>query len=99
MALAGKMAAARVPTPGVFDYRVYALCSDGDLMEGIAYEAMSLAGHLGLDNLILIYDDNRITIDGSTRPVVRRGRAGVLVPSASTCRRSTGTMGPPLVRR
>lgn len=66
MALAGKMAAARVPTPGVFDYRVYALCSDGDLMEGIAYEAMSLAGHLGLDNLILIYDDNRITIDGST---------------------------------
>jgi len=66
MALAGKMAAARVPTPGVFDYRVYALCSDGDLMEGISYEAMSLAGHLGLDNLVLIYDDNRITIDGST---------------------------------
>ena len=66
MALAAKMAGGRVATPGVFDYRIYALCSDGDLMEGVAYEAMSLAGHLGLDNLILIWDDNRVTIDGST---------------------------------
>ena len=50
----------------LFDYNVYALCSDGDLMEGIACEAASLAGHLKLDNLCWIYDDNNITIEGST---------------------------------
>lgn len=68
LALASKMMAARVNTPGsaLIDYRVFALCSDGDLMEGVASEAASLAGHLGLDNLVLIYDDNKITIDGST---------------------------------
>ena len=46
--------------------RVFGLCSDGDLMEGVSSEASSLAGHLGLDNLIFFYDDNKITIDGST---------------------------------
>jgi transketolase len=68
LALAGKMAAARVNAPGseLIDYRVFALCSDGDMMEGVAGEASSIAGHLGLDNLILIYDDNHITIDGKT---------------------------------
>jgi transketolase len=50
----------------VCDHRIYALCSDGDLMEGVACEAASLAGHLGLGRLIYIYDDNRITIDGPT---------------------------------
>lgn len=66
MALAGKMAQARFKDPTIFDYKVYALCSDGDLMEGISSEAASLAGHLRLDNLVFIYDDNGITIDGST---------------------------------
>jgi transketolase len=51
---------------GLFDYRIYALCSDGDLMEGVASEAASLAGHLRLGNLIYLYLDNRITIEGGT---------------------------------
>jgi transketolase len=68
MALASKMLAERLntPTETLFDYRVYVICSDGDVMEGVAFESASLAGHLGLDNLVVIYDDNKITIDGST---------------------------------
>jgi transketolase len=50
----------------LFDYRIYALCSDGDLMEGVAAEAASLAGHLRLGNLIYLYLDNHITIEGNT---------------------------------
>jgi transketolase len=50
----------------VCDHRVFAICSDGDLMEGVSAEAASLAGHLGLGRLVYVYDDNRITIDGST---------------------------------
>ncbi|MGC4088497.1 MAG: transketolase [Polyangiaceae bacterium] len=68
LAVAAKLAAARVNESGseLIDYRVFCLASDGDLMEGVASEASSIAGHLGLDNLIVIYDDNKITIDGST---------------------------------
>lgn len=67
-ALEGKMLAARFNRDGfqLFDYNVYTLMGDGCTMEGVSYEAASVAGHLGLDNLIAIYDSNDITIDGST---------------------------------
>jgi len=69
MAIAEKWLAARYNRPGfdIFDYRIYAVCGDGCLMEGVASEAASLAGHLGLDNLCWVYDNNHITIEGSTR--------------------------------
>ncbi|MGE0534570.1 MAG: transketolase [Pirellulales bacterium] len=68
MAIAQRWLAANFNRPGyeLWDYRVWALCSDGDLMEGISHEAASLAGHLKLSNLCWIYDDNRITIEGKT---------------------------------
>jgi transketolase len=68
MALAAKWLAARYNRPGfeLFENKVYVLCSDGDLMEGISNEAASLAGHLKLNNLLWIYDDNSITIEGET---------------------------------
>ncbi len=68
MAVAQKYLAAHFNRPGysIVDYKIYALVSDGDLMEGVASEAASLAGHLGLDNLVYIYDSNHITIEGST---------------------------------
>lgn len=68
MAMGSKWIAATYNRPGfeLFDYNVYALCGDGDLMEGVSYEAASLAGHLKLSNLCWIYDDNKITIEGET---------------------------------
>ena len=50
--------------PEVMDHRVFAICSDGDLMEGVASEAASLAGHLGLDRIVYLYDDNSVSLDG-----------------------------------
>ena len=67
-AMASKFMGAQVnsDTADVIDHNVYCLCGDGDLEEGVSYEACSIAGHNKLDNLILIYDSNRITIEGST---------------------------------
>ncbi|MGN6180325.1 MAG: transketolase [Mucilaginibacter sp.] len=67
-AIGQKALAARYNKPGydIFDYHVYAICSDGDLMEGVASEAASMAGHLELGNIIYLYDDNHISIEGST---------------------------------
>jgi transketolase len=69
MGIAEKWLANRYNRPGfeIFDYNVYAVCGDGCMMEGVASEAASLAGHLGLDNLCWIYDNNHITIEGKTR--------------------------------
>ncbi|GAG69086.1 unnamed protein product, partial [marine sediment metagenome] len=60
---------------GIIDYKVYVIASDGDLEEGVASEASSLAGHLGLDNLIVVYDDNHISIDGNTDLAFTEDRA------------------------
>jgi len=67
-AIGQKYLAARYNKPGfnLFDYKIYAVVSDGDLMEGVASEAASLAGHLELGNIIYIYDDNHISIEGDT---------------------------------
>ncbi len=67
-AIAQKYLAARYNRPGfdLFDYNIFAICSDGDLMEGISSEAASLAGHLKLGNIIYLYDDNHISIEGET---------------------------------
>ena len=69
MAIAEKWLASHYnkPTFKIFDYSIYAVCGDGCLMEGVGSEAASLAGHLALDNLCWIYDNNRITIEGSTQ--------------------------------
>ena len=68
MAMAERWLAERFNRPGhtLFDYRVYSICSDGDLMEGVSGEAASIAGHLKLSNLCWIYDDNHVSIEGPT---------------------------------
>ena len=68
MAIAQQSLAARYNKPGfnLFDYHIYAICSDGDIMEGVASEAASLAGYLQLGQLIYLYDNNHITIEGET---------------------------------
>jgi transketolase len=69
MAIGQKWLASRYNRPGfdIFDYHIYAVCGDGCMMEGVSAEAASLAGHLGLDNLCWVYDNNHITIEGNTR--------------------------------
>ena len=65
MAIAGKMAEARFNTPEhpIFDYHVVCLAGDGCMQEGVGMESVAFAGHQGLDNLILIYDSNDVTLD------------------------------------
>ncbi|RMF12838.1 MAG: transketolase, partial [Alphaproteobacteria bacterium] len=65
MAIAERLEAAR--NPEICDHRTFVIASDGDLMEGISHEAAALAGHLRLNRLIVLWDDNGISIDGSTR--------------------------------
>ena len=65
MAIAQKWLASRFDKD-LFDYKIYTFCGDGELMEGVSNEAASVAGHLGLNNLIWFYDNNHITIEGST---------------------------------
>ncbi len=69
MAIAQQYLASRYNKEGfnLFDYKIYAICSDGDLMEGVSAEAASLAGHLKLGNLIYLYDNNHISIEGDTK--------------------------------
>ncbi len=69
LAIAEKWLAARYNRPEfkIFDYNIYAVCGDGCMMEGISSEAASLAGHLGLDNLCWIWDNNHISIEGNTK--------------------------------
>jgi transketolase len=69
VAIARKWLASRYNKPGfdIFDFNTYAICGDGCMMEGVGAEAASLAGHLGLDDLCWIYDNNHITIEGQTR--------------------------------
>jgi transketolase len=78
MAIAQKWLADRYNRPGfaIFDYDIYAVCGDGCLMEGVASEAASLAGHLGLDNLCWVYDNNHITIEGRTNLAFTEDVAG-----------------------
>lgn len=77
MAIAQKYLASHFNREGfpIIDYKVYVFCGDGDLEEGISSEACSLAGHLGLDNLVVIYDDNHISIDGQTELSFTEDRA------------------------
>jgi transketolase len=68
MAMAERYLASTFNRPGheIVDHHTYGICSDGDLMEGLSHEAASLAGHLGLGKLIFLYDDNHVSIEGST---------------------------------
>jgi len=81
MALAAKLARSRFGREGEGPghHRVYVVASDGDLMEGISYESASLAGTLGLDNLVVLYDDNGVTIDGPTKLCFREDVCGRFV--------------------
>ena len=92
MAIAERFLAATYNRPGheIIDHYTYGIVSDGDIMEGVAAEAASLAGHLGLGKLIYLYDQNQITLAGTHRRLLHGGRRRPASRrSAGTCRRST----------
>ena len=91
MAIAEAHLAARYNRPGheVFDHYTYVLASDGDMMEGVQSEAASLAGHLRLGKLIVLYDDNHVTLSGTTSLAFTEDVARATAPTAGTCSRST----------
>ena len=101
MALAGKWLASRYNQPGfeLFNYNVYTQCSDGDLMEGVASEASSLAGHLCLGALNVLYDDNKISIDGPTTTFFSSSAARMAAAAAlpGMPRVSVGSSEPPIL--
>ena len=91
MAIAERWLAARFNRPGfeVVDHRTFAFAGDGDLMEGVAMEAASLAGHLGLEKLVVLYDNNRITIEGDTGLTFTEDVAKRFEAQGWRCSRST----------
>ena len=95
MAIAERRLAAEFNRPGhdIVDHWTYTLCSDGDLQEGIASEAASLAGHLRLGKLVALYDDNHIQLDGPTAMAwsedVARPVRGLRLARASASRTAT----------
>ena len=98
MALGERLLNARLGC-NVVDHHTYVIAGDGCLMEGVSHEAISLAGHLGLGKLIVLWDDNAITIDGKTDLSVSDDQIGRFGPRAGTPSRSTATITQPSRRR
>ncbi|MFW6112965.1 MAG: transketolase [Thermodesulfobacteriota bacterium] len=101
MAIAGRWLAATYNRPDfdLFDFKVYALCGDGDMMEGVASEAASLAGHLRLANLCWIYDNNRVTIEGHTDITFTEDVASRFLAYGWNVTRVTDPNDPEMLRR
>jgi transketolase len=93
MAVAGQMAAARFNTAehAIFDYHVVCLAGDGCMQEGVGMESVEFAGHQKLDNLILIYDSNDVTLDAMADKTQSENTALASRRSSGTSRRSTAT--------